>query len=171
MILGSSTLAGKLSALDAGTGVLGELSGDLTAPGIPFNRMLFGQFLEHFQRQVYGGVFDPGSPLADKNGFRTDVIQALRELKVPIVRWPGGCFASAYHWREGVGKDRHPSFDKAWGVEDPNTFDPLPPGMPTASGTMIGARTTPSASFGPARSTLRMPLAGVLRSTPSLPPR
>jgi alpha-N-arabinofuranosidase len=122
MILGCSTLAGKLSGLDAGTGVSGELSADLTALGTPFNRMIFGQFLEHFQRQVYGGVFDPGSPLADKNGFRTDVIEALRDLKVPIVRWPGGCFASAYHWREGVGKDRQPSFDKAWGVEDPNTF-------------------------------------------------
>ena len=84
--------------------------------------MLFGQFLEHFHRQVYGGVFDPGSPLADKNGFRTDVIAALRELKVPIVRWPGGCFASAYHWRDGVGRNRQPSLDKAWGIEDPNTF-------------------------------------------------
>ncbi len=95
---------------------------ETSADATPFNRMIFGQFLEHFHRQVYGGVFEPGSPLADKNGFRTDVIDALRELRVPIVRWPGGCFASAYHWRDGVGRDREPSFDKAWGVEDPNTF-------------------------------------------------
>ena len=84
--------------------------------------MLFGQFLEHFHRQVYGGVFDLGSSLSDKSGFRLDVIDALRELRVPVVRWPGGCFASAYHWRDAVGANRQPSFDKAWGVEEPNTF-------------------------------------------------
>ena len=66
--------------------------------------MIFGQFLEHFHRQVYGGVFEPGSPLADSQGFRLDVIAALRELRVPIVRWPGGCFVSAYHWKDGVGR-------------------------------------------------------------------
>ena len=72
----------------------------------PYNRMIFGQFLEHFHRQVYGGVFEPGSPLADADGFRTDVIAALRELRVPVVRWPGGCFVSAYHWQDGVGLQR-----------------------------------------------------------------
>lgn len=121
-LLGTTTFAKNLAALDAPPPLAGELTADFSAPATPFNRMLFGQFLEHFQRQVYGGVFEPGSPLADKNGFRLDVIEALRELKVPIVRWPGGCFASAYHWRDGVGHDRQPSLDKAWGVEDPNTF-------------------------------------------------
>ncbi len=87
-----------------------------------YDPMLFGQFLEHFHRQVYGGVFAPGSPLADERGFRTDVIEALRELKVPIVRWPGGCFVSAYHWKDGVGPTRQSAYDKAWRVEDPNTF-------------------------------------------------
>ena len=77
---------------------------------------------EHFHRQVYGGVFDPGSPLADADSFRTDVIAALRELRVPVVRWPGGCFVSAYHWLHGVGHERKPSYDKACAVEDPNTF-------------------------------------------------
>jgi len=100
----------------------GELNVDFNAPLKPFSRMLFGQFLEHFHREVYGGVFEQGSPLSDKDGFRLDVIEALRELKVPIVRWPGGCFVSAYHWRDGVGRDRHSSFNKAWGVEEPNTF-------------------------------------------------
>lgn len=122
VILGSTALARRLSALDIGATISGELTADVAGPLTPFNRMLFGQFLEHFQRQVYGGVFDPGSPLADEHGFRTDVAESLRELRVPIVRWPGGCFASAYHWRDGVGRDRRPSFDKAWGVEDPNTF-------------------------------------------------
>ncbi len=88
----------------------------------PYNRMIFGQFLEHFHRQVYGGVFDPGSPLADADGFRTDVIAALRELRVPVVRWPGGCFVSAYHWQDGVGLQRRTAYDKAWRVEEPNTF-------------------------------------------------
>ncbi len=121
-ILGSTGVAGKLAGLDSDAKVSGEVTVEVSANATPFNRMIFGQFLEHFHRQVYGGVFEPGSPLADKNGFRTDVIDALRELRVPIVRWPGGCFASAYHWRDGVGHDREPSFDKAWGVEDPNTF-------------------------------------------------
>jgi alpha-N-arabinofuranosidase len=84
--------------------------------------MIFGQFLEHFHRQVYGGIFEPGSPLADERGFRLDVLAALRELRIPIVRWPGGCFVSAYHWRDGVGPERQPSYDKAWRVEEPNTF-------------------------------------------------
>lgn len=88
----------------------------------PYNRMIFGQFLEHFHRQVYGGVFEPGSPLSDSRGFRTDVIAALRELRVPVVRWPGGCFVSAYHWKDGIGPERRPSYDKAWRVEEPNTF-------------------------------------------------
>jgi alpha-N-arabinofuranosidase len=84
--------------------------------------MVLGQFLEHFHRQVYGGVFEPGSHLADERGFRLDVIEALVALKVPIVRWPGGCFASAYHWQQGVGLRRTHAYDKAWRVEEPNTF-------------------------------------------------
>ena len=83
--------------------------------------MIFGHFLEHFHRQIYGGVFDPGSRLADENGFRRDVIAALRKLKTPVIRWPGGCFVSAYPWKKGVGQ-RIPYYDKAWRVEEPNTF-------------------------------------------------
>jgi alpha-N-arabinofuranosidase len=92
------------------------------AKPVEYDRMLFGQFVEHFHRQVYGGIFDPGSKLSDSAGYRMDVIKALRELKMPIVRWPGGCFASAYHWLDGVGPNRIPSYDKAWKVEEPNTF-------------------------------------------------
>ncbi len=83
--------------------------------------MIFGHFLEHFHRQVYGGVFDPGSHLADDNGFRRDVIEALRRIKTPVVRWPGGCFVSAYPWKKGIG-ERVPYYDKAWRVEEPNSF-------------------------------------------------
>lgn len=84
--------------------------------------MIYGHFLEHFHRQIYGGVFAPDSPLADTQGFRTDVINALKQIKPPVVRWPGGCFVSAYHWKDAVGKTRRPYFDKAWRVEEPCTF-------------------------------------------------
>ncbi len=89
---------------------------------VVFSRMIFGQFIEQFQRQIYGGIFDPGSPLSDKDGFRKDVIEALRAMQIPIVRWPGGCFVSSYHWIDGTGPDRKPTYDKAWQVEEPNTF-------------------------------------------------
>jgi len=95
---------------------------DTGTPSRPYSRMLFGGFIEHFHRQVYGGIFEPGSPLSDERGFRTDVIAAMKELKLSIVRWPGGCFASGYHWKDGVGRSRQPVFDVVWGVEDPNTF-------------------------------------------------
>ena len=89
---------------------------------IEYSRHIFGHFIEHFHRQVYGGLFDPGSPLSDERGFRRDVLAALRELNVPNVRWPGGCFVSAYHWVDGIGSSRRPTFDRAWRVSDPNTF-------------------------------------------------
>lgn len=89
---------------------------------IEYSKLIFGQFIEHFHTQVYGGIYDPGSKLSDKDGFRTDVIEALKEIKMPIIRWPGGCFASTYHWMGGIGPERVPIYDKTWGVEDPNTF-------------------------------------------------
>lgn len=84
--------------------------------------MIYGHFIEHFHRQIYGGVFEPGHPLADADGFRTDVLDAMRRIRVPVLRWPGGCFVSAYHWKDAVGPNRQPAFDKAWRVEDPNSF-------------------------------------------------
>lgn len=84
--------------------------------------MIYGQFLEHFHRQIYGGIYDPGNPLSDEDGIRRDVLEALKKIRVPVIRWPGGCFVSSYHWMDGVGKERTPCFDKAWRVEEPNTF-------------------------------------------------
>ena len=86
------------------------------------NPMIYGHFIEHFHRQIYGGIFDPGNPLSDGDGFRTDVIEALKRIKAPVLRWPGGCFVSAWHWKDAIGPQRVPSFDKAWRVEEPNTF-------------------------------------------------
>jgi alpha-N-arabinofuranosidase len=87
-----------------------------------YSPMIFGHFIEHFDNQVYGGLYWPGSPFSDEDGFRKDVIEALKEIKCPIVRWPGGCYVSDYHWKCGVGPNRQPMWNKAWNVEDPNTF-------------------------------------------------
>ena len=84
--------------------------------------LIYGHFLEHFHRQIYSGVYDPGSPFADEDGFRTDVLEALRNISPGIMRWPGGCYASSYHWQLGVGKDRTPTYDVTWRVEESNKF-------------------------------------------------
>src|SRR5712675_2287861 len=65
------------------------------------DRRLFGSFLEHLGRAVYTGVYEPASKLADKNGFRTDVVAEVRGLGVPIMRYPGGNFVSGYNWLDG----------------------------------------------------------------------
>jgi len=95
---------------------------DIDAPAEEYDPMIFGGFIEHLGKQIYGGFFEPGSPLADKRGFRLDVIKAIRELNVPVIRWPGGCFVDSYHWQRGVGKVRQPYDDDRWGVREPNTF-------------------------------------------------
>ncbi|MCH2084674.1 MAG: hypothetical protein MK226_19965 [Saprospiraceae bacterium] len=87
-----------------------------------YNPMIFGGFLEHFGDQIYGGVFEPNSPLADKDGFRKDVVAALKELNTTAVRWPGGCYVSGYHWENGVGRNRPLTDDMVWGVQETNTF-------------------------------------------------
>ena len=74
------------------------------APGrTDFDRRVLGSFLEHLGRAIYTGVYQPGSPLADARGFRTDVAREIKELGVPIVRYPGGNFVSGYNWLDGVG--------------------------------------------------------------------
>ena len=89
---------------------------------LAYDHNIFGQFIEHFDNQVYGGLYDPESPLADEDGFRKDVIKAIRDIHTGIVRWPGGCFASTYHWMDAIGPNRTPTYDKTWQAEDPNTF-------------------------------------------------
>ncbi len=78
--------------------------------------LIYGQFIEHMGRCVYGGIFEPGSPLADESGFRGDVVEALRALHIPILRYPGGCFSDEYHWRDGVGpREQRPRYeDQYW---------------------------------------------------------
>jgi len=88
------------------------------------DRRLFGSFLEHLGRAIYTGVYQPGSPLADKSGFRTDVITQIKDLGVPIVRYPGGNFVSGYNWLDGVGpKDKRPTvLERAWNSTETNQF-------------------------------------------------
>jgi alpha-N-arabinofuranosidase len=90
----------------------------------PLDRNLFGSFLEHLGRAIYEGVYDPGSRLSDSNGFRKDVLNEIRQLGVPIVRYPGGNFVSGYNWLDGVGpkKDRPRTLDKAWDTIESNQF-------------------------------------------------
>jgi alpha-L-arabinofuranosidase len=83
---------------------------------------IYGHFLEHFHTQIYGGIYDRTSELADEHGLRKDVMEAIKRINPQIVRWPGGCFVSAYHWEDGIGPNRQPAFDKAWRVEDTNEF-------------------------------------------------
>ena len=76
----------------------------------PLDRNLFGSFLEHLGRAIYGGIYDPGSQLADAAGFRKDVAAEVRGMGVPIIRYPGGNFVSGYNWLDGVGpRDKRPT--------------------------------------------------------------
>lgn len=85
---------------------------------------LYGNFIEHLGRAVYTGIYEPGHPDADEQGFRRDVLALVRELDVPMVRYPGGNFVSAYDWEDGVGPraSRPRRLDYAWGVTETNQF-------------------------------------------------
>jgi alpha-L-arabinofuranosidase len=88
------------------------------------DRRLLGAFLEHLGRAIYTGVYEPGSPLADAKGFRTDVIKEIAQLAVPIIRYPGGNFVSGYNWLDGVGpKNQRPTvLERAWNSIETNQF-------------------------------------------------
>jgi alpha-L-arabinofuranosidase len=90
----------------------------------PLDRNLFGSFLEQLGRAIYEGIYDPASKLSDGNGFRRDVMDQIRGLGVPIVRYPGGNFVSGYNWLDGVGpkQDRPQVLDKAWNTVNSNQF-------------------------------------------------
>ena len=85
---------------------------------------IYGQFIEHMGRAIYGGVYEPGSKLADEQGFRLDVLEKIKELEVPILRWPGGNFVSGYHWTDGIGpkEDRPKRRELAWDTVESNQF-------------------------------------------------
>ncbi|HEV7609188.1 MAG TPA: alpha-L-arabinofuranosidase C-terminal domain-containing protein [Steroidobacteraceae bacterium] len=95
-------------------------------PGAKIDANIYGQFMEHLGRNVYEGIWvGADSPIPNTRGYRNDVLAALKKLQVPVLRWPGGCFADEYHWRDGVGpRDQRPArVNTFWGgVIEPNTF-------------------------------------------------
>jgi alpha-N-arabinofuranosidase len=89
------------------------------------DRRVFGGFIEHLGRCIYGGgVFDENSPLSDERGYRRDVLEAAKNLRIPILRWPCGNFVSGYHWTDGIGprEERPRKMDLAWSMEESNHF-------------------------------------------------
>lgn len=94
--------------------------------GPKINKEIYGQFAEHLGSCIYGGLWvGPNSSIPNTDGYRTDVFNALKELQIPVLRWPGGCFADDYHWMDGIGpRDQRPSLrNNNWGgtIED-NSF-------------------------------------------------
>ena len=83
---------------------------------------IYGSFLEHLGRAVYNGIYEPGHPLANKDGFRTDVMKLISDLKVPIIRYPGGNFVSGFNWEDSIGprSERPRRLDLAWFTTETN---------------------------------------------------
>jgi alpha-L-arabinofuranosidase len=94
-------------------------------PLAKIDRNIYGSFAEHLGRGIYEGIWvGEGSPIPNTRGIRNDVIAALRNLKLPVLRWPGGCFADEYHWRDGIGprKQRPRRANTSWGGIETNAF-------------------------------------------------
>jgi alpha-N-arabinofuranosidase len=101
-----------------------ELTIDASKPGAKIDRHIFGQFAEHLGFGIYEGIWvGKDSKIPNTRGIRNDVVNALKAIKVPNVRYPGGCFADEYHWRKGIGEKRAVTLNPNWGgVIEPNTF-------------------------------------------------
>jgi alpha-N-arabinofuranosidase len=123
-----AALAGAswLDALGYAQGARGATRALIQQPRVrmDFERTVLGSFLEHLGRAVYTGVYQPGSPLADAKGFRSDVVREIKDMGVPIVRYPGGNFVSGYNWLDGVGpKNQRPTvLERAWNSMETNQF-------------------------------------------------
>ena len=82
------------------------------------NPEIYGNFSEHLGRCIYEGLYvKENSGIPNKNGMRTDVVEALKEIRIPVLRWPGGCFADEYHWKDGIGpkENRKKMINTHWG--------------------------------------------------------
>ena len=115
-------LHGAVLAQQAGTSV----TVDAGAQEFQINKNIYGQCAEHLGHLVYGGLWvGPGSEIPNVNGYRKDVLQALQQLRIPVLRWPGGCFADEYHWQDGIGPrtTRPKMINTNWGgVTEDNSF-------------------------------------------------
>jgi len=94
---------------------------------ITINKNIYGHFAEHLGRCIYDGFYvgDTNKNIPNTEGVRNDVIAALKKMKIPVLRWPGGCFADTYHWKDGVGpKGKRPAMVNTWwgGVTEDNSF-------------------------------------------------
>ena len=92
------------------------------------NKNIYGHFAEHLGHCIYDGFYvgDTNKTIPNTDGVRNDIIAALKKLKVPVLRWPGGCFADTYHWKDGIGpKDKRPTMINNWwgGVTEDNSLD------------------------------------------------
>lgn len=113
------------SAMGQGAPYKATLTIRVDQPGAVINKNIYGQFAEHLGRLIYGGLWvGEESSIPNTHGLRNDVVMALKELHVPVLRWPGGCFADEYHWRDGIGpRDKRPKRPNAsWGGVDTNAF-------------------------------------------------
>jgi alpha-N-arabinofuranosidase len=120
-------IAALLLSGSAGNGLLAQnarIKIDLDRTIGEVNELIYGNFVEHLGRCVYGGIWDPGSELSDEAGFRKDVLEAVEGLNVSITRYPGGNFVSNYHWLDGVGPEaeRVPRMELAWARLETNKF-------------------------------------------------
>jgi alpha-N-arabinofuranosidase len=99
---------------------------DASGQEYKIDKNIYGQFSEHLGHLIYGGIWvGPNSSIPNIGGIRKDIVEALREIKVPVLRWPGGCFADTYHWMDGIGdpKDRPKMINTNWGsVTEDNSF-------------------------------------------------
>lgn len=123
LLLSGLTIAAPVQAETGNRPTSATLHAD--EPGPVYHKEIFSQFAEQLGHGIYGGLWvGTDSKIPNTNGFRNDVVDALRELKVPVIRWPGGCYADEYHWRDGIGaqKTRPVKVNTHWGgVTDPNT--------------------------------------------------
>jgi len=101
-----------------------QINVDVGRPIGILDRRVYGGFVEHLGRCIYGGLYEPGSPASDSRGFRKDTLELLKALKLSVLRWPGGNFVSNYHWKDGVGpqSERPTRAELAWGGVESNHF-------------------------------------------------
>src|SRR3954464_4100473 len=100
---------------------------NLSADSTKISRHIYGHFAEHLGKCIYGGFYvgDNNTKIPNTNGVRNDVVDALKKMKIPNLRWPGGCFADTYHWKDGIGpKEKRPTIVNTWwgGVTENNSF-------------------------------------------------
>ena len=116
-------LRAQAPASEVGTGPI-RVYLDTRRTRAALDRNIFGSFLEHLGRAIYEGIYDPKSALSDSNGYRKDVLEEIRKLSVPMIRYPGGNFVSGYNWLDGVGpkQGRPRVLDKAWNSMNSNEF-------------------------------------------------